>query len=657
MISLLQKQKITNAVRLQKLKAGQSPSNKEVVESVVKSERGHLSGEPYYKAMNILPHTITNSTVWNRTFGNLKKDLDILFEANVMLNNTMVSFQEKSDIENSLLNSKLNLTSMKFDKIKTMIEQSTGLQGYSENFKDFKGTENESTAEVNLKEKSVTLEKSNISKRYDLSESTVTVTPITSHSSAEHYGKENSILNDFCNEYEIFKYVTQSNGEFVLEIRDDLEKPLFCNTVTLSVSSSSSLSAMLYLSEDGIAFKGVYIMEGNRDLEWIFGETTIKAVKIVIRKPGADGYKDGSYDHYFILKSLGLSRNIYEHEGIFLSKPMKFLGAVDKLTLNAEDMIFNNTNIIYSLGIERNDKKMQWSTVENGEPSEMNLLSESEEIVNRNDKNYGQSVGDGIYRVYKLPPRTNIDSIKLNPGYQMWYREHLEGIGGYNYTLNLLSYDASKIKYRNFVDAEEYQTKLLSQSLDVFTQYVECEEDQVVSFPYATVTGETSLFQQVLFCNGVKAAQKKGNFTLSLKKGLNKIIMFLYLGSGKNQEVYATEATLKVNFKEITDNVYAFPKMKYVNPYALKNENLAENYVYYTVENGHILVKHTPNANVANYNNEMRYYLSYRYLSENSPYVQYKNREPYVKIRVKALLISNDQGYTPKITNYQLSSE
>lgn len=60
LISLLQKQKVTNAIRLQKLKAGQSPSNKEVVESVVKAERGHLSGEPYYKAMNVLPHTITN---------------------------------------------------------------------------------------------------------------------------------------------------------------------------------------------------------------------------------------------------------------------------------------------------------------------------------------------------------------------------------------------------------------------------------------------------------------------------------------------------------------------------------------------------------------------------------------------------------------------
>lgn len=657
MISYLQKKKAALAVRLEKLRQGFAPSEMEVLHELAKEKTWEVTGDPRYRPPNIRANSITNSTEWNRSFRNLSEDLQILLEGNILMNNAIIGHQEKSGVVNSLMNSKVDLVSMKLEEIRNTVEDSRGMQGFSENFRDFRNIDGASTVDVNLKEKSVTLEKQNTSRRYDISGSTVTVTPLNESSSQEHYGKGNSILNDFYNEIEIYRYTVQQHGTFAVELKNILEQSVRINTVHLSMASASGTTGILYLSEDGMNFTKVYDAEDTGAMEWMFEETEIKALKIILRKSKADGYSEGMYDHYFILRNLSLMLNIYEQEGVLLGRPIKLTGAVDKVRLHAEDIIFNHTNIVYSIGVEREDGKVQWTVLENGESADLKLLSETEEIVNRNDQSYGQDAGDGIHRIYRLPSRVNIDSIRLNPGYQMWYRERLKGIGGYGYTLSLSSYDADRIDSRSFIDTEEYQVELASRDLDVLTQYVECDEDIVTTFPYAFVEGQSDSFQQILFCNGTKIAQKKGSFTVSLKKGMNKIIMFLYLGSGPQEEIYSCKVTTKVNFREVADNINAFPKMKYVNPHTLRRDTLPENYLYYSIEDDHLVVKHVPDLDTGNYNNEMRYYLSFRYLKDSSPYVRYRDGEPYIRVRLKALLVSSKQSFTPKIMNYQLSSE
>ena len=657
LISALQKQNLKNELTLKRLQEGLSPSEREITNQIQAHEKGHAFGEPYYRSLGLVPHSITNAKNWNDSFRRLGKDLAVLFQANVKMNDNFLAYQQKNHTEKTGLHADLNLLSMKFDRIREMIERNKGLQGFHESFKDFRHIQKDSTAEIDLKGRAVILPRTSESRRIRIDGSTVQVSSVSSFLQEEIYGDPLTLLNNFENEGLLQKYTVKDSQLFQLKIELKLPAEVQANTVSLGVSSPTPLHGMLYLSEDGKKFKETYKVSGDKILDWSFPTQTIKELKILFYKEEADGFQDGEYEHYFLLRSLALFAYAYEAEASFFSTPIAFSGPTDKVTLEAEDLIFTGTNILYSVGLEREDGKTQWHSVTNHEPLDLGLLEKEEKIVNRKNADYGQALGEGLYSIGNIPAKTSIDSIELYPGYQMWYAEKLSSIGGYNYAPTMESYDPKKIIEKTFRDVESYQFTLKSQELYVLTQYLTLPEDRVVTFPISQLSEANVSFQQVVFCNGTKTAQKNGNFTLSLRKGVNKVIVMLYLGSGPIQEDYTVTADLKINLRTLTDDVSAYPKMRYVNAVTLRDQTLLENYKYFTVADGQILVKHAPAITKEDYNDEMRYYLRYRYLNKESSFIRYENDEPYVRLLLRADLLSTNPALTPKVLSYRLSTE
>ena len=657
LISFLQKEKLKREIEDRYLKDGKYPSARDVLEKSLELERGHRMGDPYYREIGIPSHSITNASRWNESFRNLEKDLHTLFEANSLLNARLLSLEERSDLENRYLYARANLLDIRMKRIEKSLKEEEGKETFTENFMDFRNVDLSGTADVNLLERSVSLEKRGGTRRQNMERTEISIEAVTDHVSEEVSGSENGMLGDFRNNLQVRKYLTRENGSFVLKIKGSMEEPVHANAVQMSMESSSSITAALYLSEDDINYELVYETENERHFEWMFEEREIRFFRIILKKNSADGYENGLYDHHFILKNISLYRNIYENKGTFLGRPRVFRDVPNELTLFAEDFQPNETGVVYAIGLERNDGKTRWISCENGEPAELGILSRREEVVNGADEGYGEPEADGLYRIYRIPEKIMERTVSLVPGYQMWYREKLQNVGGYDYIPEMSSYDASKIVQKNMVDTEEYTFSLLSRDLEVLSQYVRVNQDTSVTFSGARVSGETERFRESLYVNGLKIEKDREEFHVPLKKGMNRIVYMLYLESGPSQEQYGAEAVIRMNFREVSDDISAFPEMKYLNPYSMRKETLLENYRYYTISDGYILVKHDPSGYAGSRENEMRYYISYGYLDKNSPYVQFRNGSPYIKARLKTSLVSRNRDFSPKIMNYQLSSE
>lgn len=657
MISFLQKERIKKEVQMEYLENGQSPSEKDLVRKIAVSRQKHIPGMPYFQGFEVVPHGISNSSKWNDSFRFLEKDLDVLFEANGSLNSQMISLEERSDLENRYYHSKVNLLSIKLKGLQDSLKEKISSRHFAENFMNFKNIDLSGNSEVNLLEHSVSLEKSRGSKRQDAGQATLEITPLSSYESQEESGEAGHILSDFQNQNKILKYVTDSGGTFSLKLSSSFKNTLRGNSVVVRMENVSPIEASLYVSEDDVRYEKIYSVTGDRYFEWQFKEQDIKSFYIIFQKSTADGYEDGKYQHQFIFRNVSVYKNIYEGKGVLLSKEIPLKEVVDQVTIHPEEFLPQGTNIKYSIGLMRNDGAVRWIGAEKNIPISFNLLEEKEEVINSLDAGYAEMESEKVYRIYRLLENASESTVHLHCGYQMWYAEKLKNIGGFDYSPTLSSYDASKITEKRVIDTEQHTFSLVSRDMEVLTQYVYVKEDSIVEFSEALATENKEKFHDVLYLNGMKIEKDRGMFAIPLKKGINKIIYLLYLESGANQEEYGTIITTKINFREITDDIYGFPEMKYINPYALKNPSLGENYRYYSIENGNVLVKHNPLKQKNLSGEEMRYYISYKYLTKDSPYIFQGKKNLYTKIKIKALLASDSTDFSPKITSYQLSSE
>ena len=658
LISNLQIENAKRNIILEILQEGVSPSSFQVLEKLNYFFQDKKVGLPYYKPLEIEANSITNSEDWNKALNEIKVDLDLLFQSNGELNKKIIENEESFNTEKNLLESYLEKTEMKINTLQDMLNKANYIQSKYENFENLVKIDLSSDCFIDLKQKKATLNKISGSKRYSISDAAVTVTSNTKNINEEQFGETSQILNDLYNQFCIYKYSQEQNNPCQISINVVLKKPLDINTISIDINASNSVKAELYVSEDNISFKKLYDVQGINVLEWNFDNLKINSFNIILTKGEADSFNNDLYEHHFIIRNISTYKNLYENENTLVTKTMKFFDAVDEISLKAEDMIHNNTNLIYYLGIEDVNKNTIWHSIDNYGSVSLNILTDREKIVNRAEGGFGTMIGNGCYRVCKLPSKTNTNTIELFTGYQMWYREKLENFGGLDYTVNLNDYNPSKVTLRDFIDTENYNLKIRTREMHLLTQYVYCDEEKIVSFDKTQVPVIISnQFQQLVICNNVEVLSSNGVFTLNLKPGKNKIQMVLYLMPKTQDDYYEYDTYIRTNFKDVTDDIYAYPKMTQLSYKELSSSSLASNYDYFAIKDEWIVVKHLPNEVKPNYENELRYFVKYKYLNDKSKYLHYDIDKPYIKIKLKALLLSGNKNITPQIINYTLSSK
>lgn len=669
------------------LKKGIEPNNYELNNLLSEFFDNKTLGMPYYAPIKQDAYETSNREAHNYTFEALGQDMQTIYDANIEANNKAVAIQEYYDTEKTKVMNAIQKLSLRVENINEIMNSSIAGKQYVQVFDDLYDVEYYgdsernipyTTAFIDLLQKKLYTEKSNTKiNKINISNSDIEITGLDTFYKRTTNGELKNILTDTIDSVYTLVCKSDENKETTLSVIIDLKSLMDINTVLFSFTSSRKITCELSLSEDGENYVNVHDITGTNLMEWNFPTKTVQYIKINIIKTEADGYgltEDSTdyYEYYYILKNISVALETFESKSIFVSKKIEFDDLVNSITLNATDRIYNNTRIDYYIGFDNGESKIGWDNIENHKAHELFMFEKKNKILNYHleyTDNFGDMVpaATELYKLYKVPNTINRNSIKITPGYNMWsvIQYQKKDDQEYDESFNFNSFDFTKytdecVANQLFMDCENYTSfKLYPNTLYVFTQYISMEQSANVYNKYIRVMDTASAnvlnnTQQKVFINGLEIS-KTGNegenfYSFALKKGINKIQFVIYAPStaGANTQRWLYH---NINFKEVTNNVFAFPPMKYINWYTL-DKQMEPNYKYYTIKDNYICVKCSPEDMIKSQIEDMGYFMSYYSLREDMTYYFSNNK---LSFRIMAVLHSNDKNVSPEIVNFRIT--
>ena len=666
------------------LKKGIEPNNYELNNLLSEFFDNRTLGMPYYTPIKQEPYETSNREAYNHTFKALEQDMQTIYSANIKANNKAVAIQEYYDTEKTKVMNSIQKLSLRVKNINDIMNSSITGKQYVQTFDDLYDVEYYgnsernipyTTAFIDLLQKKMYTEKSNTKiNKINISNADINISGLDTFNKRTSEGELKNILTDTIDSVYTLVCKSNENKEKKISVVVNLKSLMDINTVLFSFTSSRELKCELSLSEDGKNYISVHDIIGTNLMEWNFPTKTIQYIKINIIKSEADGYgltesNIDYYEYYYILKNISIAFETFESKSIFVSKKIEFDDLVNSITLNVTDRIHNNTKIDYFIGFDNGESKVGWDSIENHKAHELFMFEKKNKILNYHIDNFGDMdfSANELYKLYKIPSTVNRNSIKLTAGYNMWsvIRYQKKDDQEYDESFSFDSFDFTKytdecIANQLFMDCENYTGfKLHPNTLYVFTQYVSLEQSTNVYDKYIRIMDTASAniinnTQQKVFINGLEVSKTgdegENYYSFALKKGVNKIQFVIYApataGAGTERWLYHN-----INFKECTNNVFAFPPMKYINWYVL-DKQMEPNYKYYTIKDNYVCIKCTPEDIIKSEIEDMGYFMSYYSLKEDMTYYFSNNK---IAFRIMAILHSKDKNVSPEIIDFRIT--
>lgn len=686
-INKIQYNKKREEFKQELLKKGIEPNNFELNSLLSNYFENKILGMPYYSPIKQEAYETSNKEAYNHNFKTLQEDTDTMYAANIETNNKAVAIQEYYDTEKTKVLNSIQKLSLRVDNVNEIMNSSIAGKQYVQVFDDlydveFYGNSERNipytTAFIDLLQKKMYTEKTKSKvNKINISNAKVSITGLENFYKKTTDGKLNSILTDTIDSMYTLIGKSKTNIGATISVILDLNKKMDINTVLFRFTSSRNITCQLSLSEDGENYLSVHDITGTNLMEWNFKTKTVRYLKLTIIKNEADGrgLTEGNiefFEYYYVLKNISVALESFESKSIFVSKPIEFDDLVNSITLNTNDRIYNDTRIDYFIGFDNDESKIGWDSIENHKEHELFMFEKRNKILNyhlKTSNDFGEMspLATELYQLYKVPDIINKNSIKITPGYNMWSviqyqkKDDQEYDEAFSFnSFDFTSYVDECVANQLFMDCENYTSfKLYPNTLYVFTQYVSLEQSTNMYNKYIRVLDSASSnivtnTQQKVFVNGIEVSKTgedtENYYSFALKKGVNKVQFVVYApatsGAGTQRWLYHN-----LNFKEVTNNVFAFPPMKYVHWYAL-DKQMEPNYKYYTIKDNHICVKCTPEDMIKSEIDDMGYFLSYHSLREDMAYY-FKNNK--IRFRVMAVLHSKDSNVSPEIVNFRIT--
>ena len=690
-ISSIQKKRKTKEFSSTLLKKGIEPNNFELNKMLTEYFDNHTIGMPYYAPKKQNPYEPSSKKDYNYNFSGIKEDLDVIYEANIEANNKAVAMQEYYDLEKIKVTNALNKLNLRVKNLSEAIKTSSYVKQYSQVFEDMYDIElygdkkrniPYTTSFIDLLQKKVYTDKTNSNvNKISLDNASINILNMTSLSNIyKQQGDINNILSDI--NTDIYCLLIHSLNETnTLTIEVDIGKLVTFNTVSFSFSASKELECELLLSEDGDNYISVYKVLNKDLIEWNFNAKTARYFKIICYKSDADGvtFEDsnvGSYEHYYIFKNISVSSCEFENKSIFVSKIIDFDDLTSTIKLDATDMIFNNTRIDYFIGFDNEKDKIGWDAIENHKEHKLFMFDKRHKILNSHitknlesntdtpNSDFGtQDVDTHLYKIFKIPNTVNRNSIKVTPGYNMWsVKRYNREEGDLDDGFSLVASDLTDMTSQStvttlFMDCDNYDKfPIRSNVLYIFTQFIDLDKAKNLYNTFIKVVDKESYTeitgQEIrVFLNGTEiVSSKTDKYSFGLRKGVNKIQIAIYVSSTNDNEFCLYH---NINFKALTNNVFACVPMKYTTNTILE-KMAGDTYEYYTIKDNYIYVKNNPLDMISSDLDDMGYFISYYTLKEDmAGYF----KDNHIKFRIMAILTSNDKNVSPEILNFRLTGK
>ena len=677
-ISSVQKQRKTKEFQEQLLKIGIEPNNYEITRMLAEYFGTHTLGMPCYSPILQKPYEESSKQDYNHNFKTFQEDIETVYEASTEANNKAIAVQQYYDLEKNKICNAISKLQLRVEGLTEAISQANHIKQYVQVFDDLYDIEYYgntarnlpyTTAFIDLLQKKVYTDKTiNKSNKISLSNAIITVKDWPHCDNIQCDGNKNNLLSDTLTD--MYTIVCQSKIDEAKELTIviDIGEIVDCNTVSFQFASVKQMQCSLSLSEDNVNYIAVYDNTGRDLVEWHFTNKKIRYVKIVCTKQEPDGVtklqEQSYYEYYYILKNISIFRDIFDDKSIFVSKEISFNDLTSTIRLDATEKIFNNTRIDYFIGFDNGVSKIGWEAIDNHSDFKLFMFDYQRKILNAHvDETFGElNPTIGLYRLYDIPKNVNINSIKLTAGYNMWsvkrYNHKQGDSSDIAFTLansDFSEYVAQCNMTQLFMDCDNYDSfKIQTNVLYTFTQYIQLEQAQNIYDVFIKLIDDTHKEISCdlrIFINGYETVKTDtGTYSFAFKKGVNKIQMALYCKQNK-----ATRYTLyhNLNTKTITNDVFAFTPMKYVNYIAL-SKTINDTYSYYTIKNRTIYVKCNPQDMIQSELEDMGYYITYSALRNDMQQYFKDNR---LRFRIMAVLNSTDRYLSPELINFRITGK
>ena len=682
-ISSIQRKRKTEEFQKKLLQLGIEPNNYELNRMLTEYFDNHILGMPHYSPILQKPYEESSKDDYNHNFETFKEDIETIYEANIEANNKAVAMQQYYDLERNKVRNAIAKLQLRVENISEALKTSSHVKQYVQVFDDmydieFYGNAKRNipytTAFVDLLQKKVYTEKmtSKVNK-IAMTNATIEINGLLSFSDTNPQGEKEKILTDTISDLYILSCRSFDDKEKELEIIIDLGSLIDFNMVSFDYTSAKEMTCELYLSEDGENYIAVYDVTSRDFIEWNFNIKTARYIKIICHKAEPDGLSTESsgisfYEYYYVFKNISIAKESFESKSVFVSKVIDFDDLTSTIKLDATDKIYNNTRIDYFIGYDNGTSKIGWDAIENHKDHKLFMFQKLHKIVNNHVSSDFGSMGDELqlYKLYQLPSNVNKNSIKVTAGYNMWSVKrynHKNGDSDENHfslsTGDFSEHVSNCNMTQMFMDCENYDSfRLQTNVLYIFTQYIQLEQSDnrfdafIKPIVYIqTKDGHQAIQEQKaevrIFLNGYEIVKSDTDtYSFGLHKGVNKVQFAIYCPSPN-----ATEYLLyhNLNFKSLTNNVFAFTPMRYTSNTILE-KTVGETYNYYTIKDNWIYVKCNPGDMIKSDLEDMGYFLTYYALRND---MAYYFKDNHLKFRIMAVLTSTDKNVSPELINFR----
>lgn len=670
-ISSVQRKKKTDEFSMELVQKGIKPNAYEVGKMLTEHFDNHVAGMPYYSPIKQEKYGTSSKKDYNHNFETLNEDLEVIYMANVEANNTAVAMQEYYDSERDKVMGDIEKLSMRIRNISEAMKNGERSKQYVETFDtlyniDYYGDNTRNipatSCFIDLLQKNAYNNKmnSNVNK-LDISSATVTI-----NGGKIKSGDASNILDDIFNDYVIIEASDISpTTEKSIEVIIDLGQEMIFDSVLFRFTSASNMSETLYLSEDGNTYVPTYTNNASLLSEWTFPEKRARFLKIICLKDSCDSINQDAdsehyrYVYYFLFKNISVAYEKYTKKSCLVTKQIDMGDLISELFLDSDDMTFSHTSIDYFIGYDNGKDKVGWDVLNNHSIHPLEMFEKKHKIANVNVDGFGDpDISINCYKVINIPKNINKNTIRVTPGYNMWMVNKYNHYDGNTEAFSLSTGDFSDFVnncdcVKMFMDCENYTNFTISaNSLYIFTQYVSMDRADVLFNKTLMVTKNGNPIDNAqirVFVNGYETSSCATNkYTFNLKKGVNKIQIAIYCFSTTVEDYKLIH---KVNFKDLTNDVFSSTPLKYTNHGVIKNAK-EDSYEYYTIKDNAIYVKDDPTNIVRSELEEMPYFISYYSLK---PELTGLFPDGHVKFRIMAVMNTTDNTVSPRITGFRIS--
>lgn len=659
---------------------GIEPNNFELNRMMSEYFDNHPLGMPYYLPIRQKPYEESSKDDYNHNFETFREDIETIYQANIEANNKAVAMQQYYDLEKNKVRNALARLQLRVENIQEAMNSTVRVKEYVQVFDDlydveFYGDKKRNipytTSFIDLLQKKVYTETAHSQRnRLNMDNATVTIKGMNAFDQCYTKGIKENIIKDTMSEIFLIYGMTTNTKEKSIEIIIDLGSMMTFNSVSLMHSSTKVMHCSLKLSDDNENFVNVYDIDNREYAEWRFNQKTARYIKVICRKDEPDGLGTTEKniqlnEYYFLLKNISIALEEFEQKSVFVSKLIDFDDLTSVIRLDANEMIFNHTRIDYFIGFDNESGRIGWDAIKNHTDHDLFMFMKHHKIVNAHVKNdYGmQGVDTHLYKLFELPGTVNRNSVKVVPGYNMWDVKRYNRYKGDSNEdgFSLVSGDFSDFiakcsRKQLFMDCENYEFEIQTNVLYILTQYVQLDKQMSLydKFVRVAAPGLATVYSSAeirIFLNGYEVTtSEKSTYSFSLKKGVNKIQMAVYVPSKNAESVMLWH---NLNFKQLTNDVFGFVPMKYTTNRIL-DKLIGDTYEYYTIKDNYVYVKCDPEDMIRSDIEDMGYFITYNAIREDMKDYFKGN---HIKFRIMAVLNSSDPNVSPELVNFRITGK